>query len=213
MFAAIPAVIPRAVSSTLPRTTPQPLRRVAGGIFAAVTVLALLAASAVPARADRLAEATALARLTPPVVDAILHPLHQAPLSPLAVAHSPKPQPRPPVAVTPQIEVRSPRVPSVCAVEVSGVRRDVTVYPERCLRREGFDFRLPRHCANEARVFGRVDRVYSEMCLRNAGFRVDSRGHDRGYRDHGRGHGRGHGWDHGRGPGWDHGRGRPRHSY
>lgn len=222
MFAALPALSPRVVSPSLPRATPQPLRRVAGGVLAAVTVLALLAASAVPARADRLTDAT-LAQLTPPVVEAILHPLNQAPVtlaplsqapvSPLAVVHSPKPQSRPPVAVTPPVEVRSPRVPAVCAVEVSGARRNLTVYPERCLRREGFEFRLPRYCAYEARVFGRMDRVYTESCLRDAGFRVDNRG----FRDHGRGHGRGNGWnngwDNGRGHGWDHGPGRPRHSY
>ncbi len=212
MFAAIPAVSSAHVSPAMPRATPQPLRRVAGAMIAAVTVLALLAASAVPARADRQSDTLAKALVAALAVGAIIHSIDKgrAEAAPVPVVHAPVPKPAVP---QPQIEVRSPRVPSVCAIEVSGVRRDVTVYPERCLRREGFDYRLPRHCANEARVFGRVDRVYSEMCLRNAGFRVDSRGHDRGYRDHGRDQGRGHGWDHGRGPGWDHGRGRPRHSY
>ena len=208
MFAAFTAMSPTAVFSAMPRTTPQPLRRVAGAMIAAVTVLALLAASAVPARADRQGDNLAKALVAAIAIGAVIHSIDKGRAKPAPVPVVHPPVPKPPV-VKPPVEVRSLRVPSVCAIEVSGVRRDVTVYPERCLRREGFDYRLPRHCANEARVFGRVDRVYSEMCLRNAGFRVDSRGDDRGYRDHGRGHG----WDHGRGPGWDQGRGRPRHSY
>ncbi|NJM84499.1 MAG: hypothetical protein HC844_20470 [Tabrizicola sp.] len=70
------------------------------------------------------------------------------------------------------VQVREPRVPSVCAIEIEGERRNVTVYPESCLREEGFDYRLPRGCATDARIFGRPDRIYGVQCLRDAGFIV-----------------------------------------
>lgn len=189
MFPAFHAMSPISIASIIPRVTPQPLRRVAGTLIAAFTVLALMAASALPARADRAGDNLAKAVVAAIAVGAIVHSIDKG-------RAKPAPVPQPPV------QVRNPRVPSVCAIEISGARRNVTVYPERCLRREGFAYRLPRQCAHEARIFGRTDRVYAEDCLRNAGFRVDAgRGHDRGVRDHGRGHGR------------DYGRGRPRHSY
>jgi hypothetical protein len=71
--------------------------------------------------------------------------------------------------------VKSPRVPSVCAITIDGAERSVTLFAESCLRREGFDRRLPRGCANSARIFGRDDRVYSAQCLRDAGYRVSGR--------------------------------------
>ena len=168
MFPAPLAAYSATTPSTLPRPHSRPLRRIGAALSVAVTVLALMVASAVPARAN-------VAALIPtPKAD---HPL----LDPVP------------------LQARNPRVPAVCALEVSTGRRDVTVYTERCLRREGFDYRLPRYCAQSMRVFGRPDRVYSERCLREAGFRVDGfRGHDRGYRDHGRGHGRDHDRGHGR---------------
>ncbi len=70
------------------------------------------------------------------------------------------------------VPIRSPRVPAVCAIEVDGRDRTVTVYPESCLRAEGFDYRLPRDCAKTARIYGRADRIYGVQCLRSAGFRV-----------------------------------------
>jgi hypothetical protein len=68
--------------------------------------------------------------------------------------------------------VKRPRVPAVCEIAIQGERRTVSLYPESCLRREGFTYRLPRDCATHARIFGRADRVYSAQCLRDAGFRV-----------------------------------------
>lgn len=68
--------------------------------------------------------------------------------------------------------VRKPRVPEACAIEVDGAQRSVTVYPESCLRKKGFDYRLPRECAKTARIYGRPDRIYGVQCLRSAGFRV-----------------------------------------
>jgi len=69
--------------------------------------------------------------------------------------------------------VKQPKVPAVCAITIHGDERSVTLYPERCLRREGFDYRLPRSCANSATIYGREDRVYSASCLRSAGFRIE----------------------------------------
>jgi hypothetical protein len=68
--------------------------------------------------------------------------------------------------------VRHPTVPRVCAIDIDGAERSVTVYPESCLRAEGFHYRLPADCARTARVFGRPDRVFGVQCLRGAGFRV-----------------------------------------
>jgi hypothetical protein len=67
-----------------------------------------------------------------------------------------------------------PRVPSVCAIEIAGNSGTATVYGERCLRDEGFSYRLPQYCARTARIYGQSDRIYSDQCLREAGFRVGS---------------------------------------
>ncbi|GLS88723.1 hypothetical protein GCM10010873_36970 [Cypionkella aquatica] len=65
-----------------------------------------------------------------------------------------------------------PRVPSVCAIDIdSNSGRAVSMYSEKCMRREGFDYRLP-NCAREIRIYGQRDRVYSAQCLRDAGFRI-----------------------------------------
>lgn len=72
---------------------------------------------------------------------------------------------------------RAPRVPAVCAIEINGSRTSATVYGERCLREEGFDWRLPRDCSRPARIYGREDRIYTEQCLRNAGFRIGGSWH------------------------------------
>jgi len=168
------------ISSSMPRETARPFRRIVTVLTAAAAALALMTATALPARADRSSDNLAKAVVAAIAIGAIVHSIDKNRAKPAPVPHPP-------------VQVRSPRVPAVCAIEISGARRGVTVYPERCLRREGFDYRLPRHCAREARVFGRPDRVYGEDCLRDAGFRVETgRGHDRGYRDHGRGHGRDH---------------------
>jgi hypothetical protein len=70
-----------------------------------------------------------------------------------------------------RLPVRDVRVPSVCAISIEGDERSVSLYPESCLRRVGFDYRLPR-CANQASIYGKRDRVYSAQCLRGAGFKV-----------------------------------------
>lgn len=156
--------------ATLPRPAANPIRRVLGVLTVGVTALSLLMAGSVPAQADSRSDNLAKALVAAIAIGAILNSADKGRAKP---------------APLPQQPVRShaPRIPAVCAIEISGKRRDVTVYPERCLRREGFDARLPRQCANEARVFGRVDRVYGEDCLRDAGYRVSRQGGGRGHDD------------------------------
>lgn len=116
-------------------------------------VLALILATAIPAKADKKDD-LAKALIAALVIGAIAHELKD------------KPAPLP---------VRHPRVPSVCAISIDGAERSVTLYPESCLRAEGFTHPLPRNCANRATIFGERDRVYSAQCLWDAGFKVSDR--------------------------------------
>lgn len=134
-------------------------------VAAAATALGLLAGTSVPARADNDDLAKALAALA--IVGIIASQTnrnrdrgqpHFAPQDPYDSYH-----PRP---------ARHPRVPSVCAIEISGNAGTATVYGENCLRQQGFDYRLPEYCARTARIYGQRDRIYSDQCLREAGFRV-----------------------------------------
>lgn len=134
-------------------------RRFAAMLTGGAAALAVVLATAIPAKADKkddLAK-TLIAAL---VVGAIASELKDKDRP------APVPVPEP---------VRSKRVPSVCAISIDGADRSVTLYPESCLRSEGFDYRLPRGCANAATIFGERDRVYSAQCLRDAGFRVTGR--------------------------------------
>ncbi len=130
-------------------------RRLASMITAGAVALALVLATAIPARAEKNDLAKAL--IAALVVGAIAHELNDK--------DKPAPLPEP---------VKTRRVPAVCAISIDGAERSVTLFPESCLRREGFDYRLPRHCANGATIFGKRDRVYSAQCLRDAGFRVSA---------------------------------------
>ena len=147
------------ITSNFPRpATRNPGRRLVALVAAAATALGLLAGTAVPARADNDDLAKALAALA--IVGIIAHQAN-------------KNRPRPPVYEPYQPRPTSaPRVPSVCAIEISGQSGTATVYGERCLRDEGFSYRLPQHCARSARIYGQNDRIYSDQCLRDAGFRV-----------------------------------------
>ena len=178
------------VTRSLPRVQVRPMKRLVKTLTAAVTALSLMVATAVPAHADRASDNLAKAVIAAIAIGAIVNSIDKG------RAH-PVPQP-----ARPQ-EVRNRQVPQVCAIEINGARRDVVFYPERCLRREGFSYRLPRHCATDIRIQGHRDRAYSEQCLRDAGFRVSDRRHDRrrdrwhdrrddrrDYRDDDFGHGR-----------------------
>lgn len=138
-------------------------RRFASMMTGGAVALALALGAALPAKADKKDD-LAKALLGALVVGVIVNELND----------KPKAAPVVPRVVTPE-KARSNRVPAVCAITIDGADRSVTLYPESCLRREGFDRRLPRNCANRASIFGRDDRVYSAQCLRDAGFRVSGR--------------------------------------
>lgn len=129
-------------------------------LTAGAAVLALLLATAMPAKADRKDD-LAKALIAALVLGVIVNETKKADPAPVPV---PVPEP-----------VRQRRIPAICAITIEGAERDVTLFPESCLRREGFDQRLPRGCANTARIFGRDDRVYSVQCLRDAGYRISGR--------------------------------------
>lgn len=137
-------------------------RRLAAMITGGAAALALVLATAIPAKAEKNDIAKAL--IAALVVGAIAHELKDKDRpAPVPV---PLPEPEP---------VKSKSVPSVCAISIDGAERSVTLYPESCLREEGFDYRLPRACANSATIYGERDRVYSAQCLREAGFRLNGR--------------------------------------
>lgn len=131
-------------------------RKLATMITGGAAVLALVLATAIPARAEKNDLTKAL--IAALVVGVIANELKDK--------DKPVPLPEP---------VKSKRVPAICAISIDGADRSVTLYPESCLREEGFTYRLPRQCANGATIFGERDRVYSAQCLREAGFRVTGR--------------------------------------
>jgi hypothetical protein len=133
-------------------------RKLATMITGGAAVLALVLATAIPARAEKNDLTKAL--IAALVVGVIANELKDKDKP------APVPLPEP---------VKSKRVPAVCAISIDGADRSVTLYPESCLREEGFTYRLPRQCANTATIFGERDRVYSAQCLREAGFRVTGR--------------------------------------
>jgi hypothetical protein len=133
-------------------------RRLAALVTAGAAALALVLATAIPAKAEKNDLAKAL--IAALVVGVIAHELKDKDKP------APVPVPEP---------VKNKRVPQICAISIDGADRSVTLYPESCLREEGFDYRLPRGCANTATIFGERDRVYSAQCLHDAGFRVTGR--------------------------------------
>ena len=165
------------VARAVPRPTQSPVKRFMATLTAGVTALSMLVATAIPAHADRASDNLAKAVVGALIIGAIVNSANRGHAAP-----APAPAP------APVHEVRSPRVPQSCAVEINGARRSVVLYPERCLRREGFDYRLPRGCATEIRMRGRTDRAYSAQCLSDAGFRIGGsrRDGDRRWDDHGR---------------------------
>lgn len=139
-------------------------RRLAAMLTGGAAALALVLATAIPAKAEKNDLAKAL--IAAIVVGAIAHELKDKDKPAPVPVPVPLPEPEP---------VKAKRVPAVCAISIDGTDRSVTLYPESCLRQEGFDYRLPRHCANSATIFGERDRVYSAQCLREAGFRLNGR--------------------------------------
>jgi hypothetical protein len=129
-------------------------RSFAGTLTAGAVALALVLGAAMPAKADNKDD-LAKALVAALVAGVLVNELVDKP------RHDTRPEP-----------VKSKRVPAVCAITIDGTQRSVTLFPESCLRQQGFDYRLPRNCAHSASIFGRTDRVYSAQCLQDSGFRV-----------------------------------------
>lgn len=156
------------------RAAPLPLiQRLRLGVLSLMTAATVLTATTMPAQADRRSDDFAKALAAIAAVALIANQLDDRydggrPYRPPVVT-APRPQhPRPEPS-------RRPRVPSVCAIEIEDDYNVSNVYGERCLRNEGFDYRLPQRCAREVRLQGRNDRIYTERCLREAGFRIGRR--------------------------------------
>ena len=122
-------------------------------LVAGTTALAMTLASAAPAHADRRGN-DALKALAAIAVIAL-------------IAKAVKDNKHQDAAPTP---VQAPRVPDVCAIEIGSGRGSVTGYAARCLREEGFNYRLPSGCSTDIRIYGRADKFFPEQCLRDAGF-------------------------------------------
>ncbi len=174
-------LIQRDPHTAYPPLKVPPLRRVMAGVTALAMAITVVAASAMPTRADDRSDNLAKALAAIAIIGIIAHeagknrdddrPNHPRPNHPqpnYPQPHHPQPEP-----------AYKPRVPAACAIEIESGRRNVTVYPARCLRDKGFSYRLPERCARDIRIYGRPDRIYSEQCLRDAGFRIEERRHGR----------------------------------
>ncbi len=141
------------------RHTPMfTMKRQANILIVLLMSIALLAATAMPSHAER--RDNDLAKI---IAGALVIGLIAKSIDDNKDRHKPRPQPQP---------VYEPRVPSICAISIdSNSGQPVTMYSQKCLRREGFDYRLP-NCARDVRIYGEADRVYSAQCLRDAGFRL-----------------------------------------
>lgn len=130
----------------------QPLKRLMGGLTVLAVAVALIAASAVPSRADKRSDNIAKVIVGALIVGAIVNEVN-------------KDKRKPPVE-----PVDARRVPGACAIEIESTsqRRPVVVYGGTCLRDYGLT-RLPA-CGRSATIYGRAERLYSPDCLRGAGF-------------------------------------------
>lgn len=134
------------------------MKRQANMLVILLMAMSLLAATALPSHAEK--RNNDLAKI---LAGALVIGLIAKSIDDNKDRHKPKPQPEP---------VYEPRVPAVCAISIDSNSGDaVTMYSQKCLRREGFDYRLP-NCARDVRIYGEADRVYSAQCLRDAGFRL-----------------------------------------
>lgn len=152
-----------------------PARRLAATVAAAATALALMTATAVPARAST--ESDSIARLIAALaaVAVLGNTLNDNDRRGQVVAPS---QPargndRGGRADHDNRRERVQVLPQACAIEISGRRHSNTVYVERCLRRSGIEGRLPQQCATRVYLRNRPASAFGENCLRDAGFRVE----------------------------------------
>ncbi|MDO8983725.1 hypothetical protein [Cypionkella sp.] len=148
------------------RQTPMfTLKRQANILIVLLIAISLLAATAMPSHADKRGDNFAKIIAGALVIGLIAKTIDDNKDRNKPKPHHPQPQPYPEPSYL-------PRVPSVCAISIDSNSGDaVTMYSQKCLRREGFDYRLP-NCARDVRIYGEADRVYSAQCLRDAGFRL-----------------------------------------
>ena len=135
----------------------QPLKRLMGGLTVLAVALALIAATAVPSRADKRSDNIAKVIVGALIVGAIVNEVNKG-------------KRKPPVH-----PADSRRVPGACAIEIESASqpRPVVVYGGTCLRDHGLT-RLPA-CGRGATIYGRAERLYSPDCLRGAGFTLPRR--------------------------------------
>lgn len=141
------------MKTTVTRDT-GPITRFLNYATGAAAVLAITAALAAPAFADRRSDDFAKALAALAAIAIIANQIDKS-------NDKPKPQP-----------VRHPRVPAVCALDIDIADGQGRYFSENCMREEGIKARLPQDCARRAEIYGRTDRIYPEWCLREAGFRT-----------------------------------------
>jgi hypothetical protein len=141
-------------------------RRLGALITAGAAVLAIVLATALPARAAPDAEDLAKTLLGLAIIGAIASSIDDND-NDRGRGDRYKPAPTPP-----KRDKHAGRIPSSCAIQINGKKRDAVVYSENCLRKSGVTKRLPYHCGTEAKIYGRWDTLFSAKCLRDAGFRV-----------------------------------------
>lgn len=148
--------------------TKNVLKRFTTTIAIAATALGLLTAAAVPAHASKTSDEFAKALAGIAALAIIANSIDRNQRSHV----TPKPQPYyQPHPYNPPV-VRTPVLPAVCALRSDGRRRGEVLFSERCLKDQGFYYRLPQSCARNVHTRGRNDRVYPAWCLENAGFRI-----------------------------------------
>ena len=131
-------------------------------IAASATALGLLAASAMPTRAEVDGKDLTKLLLGVAIAAIIANELSK----------NNDDDDKGPVVVKPRPGHGSPnRIPAACAIAVTGLRHDRTGYSESCL--QSYSIRnLPYYCAVSARIYGRPDRLFPASCLKKAGFRL-----------------------------------------
>lgn len=135
-------------------------------IAASGVVLGLLAASAVPSRAEGNAEGNKN------LMKFLLGVAAVALIANELKKDDDDESDEPEVVLIPNPDKgRAKPIPAACAIEFDLGSEDHVGYSGTCLKPYGFRG-LPRDCAVEMRIFGRPDLLYPATCLTDAGFRL-----------------------------------------
>ncbi len=133
-------------------------------VAAAAVALAAMTAAAMPAHASSKSDKMLMAILGIGAIALIANGAHRD-------EKKPKPKPQRPVVVEPYPPLAD-TLPSVCAMNISGLRGEARGYGESCLTRYGVNDRLPKACAHRTEINGYPDRIYAENCMLRAGYRL-----------------------------------------